>query len=139
MFHKILVPVDLTDTHLHSVRIAAQLAEANRGAVTLLHVVETMYGLAMSEEREFYGRLERRARAHLEKLRTLAETLKIAWYIEVLFGKPAGEILHFAADKGIDLIVLSSHRIDPENPTAGWGTLSHKIGILSQCPVLLVK
>jgi hypothetical protein len=38
----------------------------------------------------------------------------------------------------VDRIVLSSHRIDLQNPSAGWGTVSYKVGILSQCAVLLV-
>ncbi|PWT85524.1 MAG: universal stress protein [Acidobacteria bacterium] len=138
MFQKILVPVDLSETHQNTVRIAAQLAESTKGSGTLLHVVETMYGLGLTEEREFYNRLERRARAHLEKLRATAQA-NANWRVEVLFGKPASEVMRFAADNAIDLIVLTSHRINLENLGEGWGTLSYKIGILSQCPVLLVK
>jgi hypothetical protein len=42
-------------------------------------------------------------------------------------------------ESGVELIVLSSHRVDLQNPGAGWGTMSYKVGILSQCPVLIVK
>ena len=58
---------------------------------------------------------------------------------EVIFGDRAHEIVRYAMERGVDLIVLSSHRIDLGNPSAGWGTVSYKVGILSQCPVLLVK
>jgi nucleotide-binding universal stress UspA family protein len=54
-------------------------------------------------------------------------------------GKRIQEILRFAEDLKADLIIMNSHRMDPENPAEGWGTISHKVGILSQCPVLLVK
>ncbi len=47
--------------------------------------------------------------------------------------------MRYAVEEGMDLIVLKSHRIDLENPSAGWGTVSYKVGILAQCPVLLVK
>ena len=139
MFRKILVPVDLTDAHQNTVRIGAQLAESEGGSLTLLHVVEVIYGLGLAEDRDFYGRLERRARAHLEKLRGAAGQSKAPFRLEVLFGKPAAEVVRFATEHSIDLIVLTSHRIDLENLGEGWGTLSYKIGILSQCPVLLVK
>ena len=49
------------------------------------------------------------------------------------------EILRYAAQEKVDLVVLTSHRIDPANPEARWGTLSHKVGLLAPCPVLLVK
>jgi nucleotide-binding universal stress UspA family protein len=58
---------------------------------------------------------------------------------EVVFGHRAPEIVRYAGEGESDLIVLKSHRIDLENPAAGWGTVSYKVGILAQCPVLLVK
>jgi nucleotide-binding universal stress UspA family protein len=58
---------------------------------------------------------------------------------EVVFGHRAPEIVRYAAEVGADLIVLTSHRIDLQNPAAGWGTVSYKVGILAQGPVLLVK
>jgi nucleotide-binding universal stress UspA family protein len=57
----------------------------------------------------------------------------------ILYGNRAAEIVRYAMETGIDLIVLSSHRIDPKDPATGWGTMSYKVGFLSQCPVLLVK
>ena len=57
----------------------------------------------------------------------------------VVYGKPAEEIVRFAVDKQVDLIVLASHQIDLSRLGHGWGTLSYKIGVLAPCPVLLVK
>ena len=45
----------------------------------------------------------------------------------------------YAVEAGIDLIVLKSHRIDRQNFSTGWGTVSYKVGILAQYPVFLVK
>ena len=59
--------------------------------------------------------------------------------IQVLFGRRVYEILTFAANHDVDLIILSSHKLDPENATEGWGTISFKVGVLSHCPVMLVK
>ena len=57
----------------------------------------------------------------------------------VSYGRRAEEIVDFAAEEDSDLIILSSHRIDLENPGSSWTTLSYKVAILAQCPVLLVK
>jgi nucleotide-binding universal stress UspA family protein len=139
VFKKILVPVDLSDTHQQALDVAARLASESDGEVTLLHVVEVITELWDTEEREFYARLEQMARDHLARLgRYLAEG-GVARHEEVVFGNRAHEIVRYAIEAEVDLIVLTSHRIDLENPTAGWGTVSYKVAILSQCPVLLVK
>jgi nucleotide-binding universal stress UspA family protein len=139
MFRKLLLPVDLTDRHQQALNIAARLADENAGEVTLLHVIETIPGVWPQEEREFYSRLEQAARDHLAKLGRDLEARQIPRREEVIFGNRAHEIVRYAMETGVDLIVLSSHRVDLQDPSAGWGTMSYKVGILSQCPVLLVK
>ena len=139
MFQRILVPVDLSDTHQRALEIAARLAGEADGQVILLHVVEVIPGLWIEEEREFYDRLEAAARDHLSRLGRQLEELHAPRREEIIFGNRAEEIVRYATEMAVDLIVLSSHRIDLKNPGAGWGTLSYKIGILSQCPVLLIK
>jgi len=56
-----------------------------------------------------------------------------------LAGNRVKEILSFSQEHEIDLIVLNSHKIDFKDPSQGWGTISYKVGILSRCPVMLVK
>jgi nucleotide-binding universal stress UspA family protein len=139
VFQHILVPVDLTDTHQSALEIAARLVKENNGQVTLLHVVEVISEVWATEDREFYTRLERRAHDHLARLGHSLEERGVACREEVVFGHRAPEIVRYAAEVGADLIVLTSHRIDLQNPAAGWGTVSYKVGILAQGPVLLVK
>jgi universal stress protein A len=139
VFKKILVPVDLSDTHQQPLEIAAQLAAESDGEVIILHVVEVIPGLWVEEECDFYDRIEATARDHLTRLGRQLEEAHVPKREEIIFGNRAEEIVRYAMEVGVDLIVLSSHRIDLKNPGAGWGTLSYKIGILSQCPVLLVK
>jgi nucleotide-binding universal stress UspA family protein len=139
MFRKILMPVDLTARHQAALDIAARLANESAAEVTLLHVVEIIPGSWPREEREFYDRIEQAARDHLATLGRHLEERHISRHEEVIFGDRAHEIVRYAMETGVDLIVLSSHRIDLQNLSAGWGTVSYKVGILSQCPVLLVK
>jgi nucleotide-binding universal stress UspA family protein len=139
MFRKILVPVDLTDRHQPALDIAARFAQESAGEITLLHVIELIPGIWPQEERAFYDRIEQMARGHLAKLGRYLEERHTVRHEEIIFGDRAHEIVRYAMETGVELIVLSSHRIDLQNPSAGWGTVSYKVGILSQCPVLLVK
>jgi nucleotide-binding universal stress UspA family protein len=139
VFQKILMPVDLTDVHQPALDIAARLAKESDGEVTLLHVIEVIAEVWAVEERDFYNRLEQRARDHLARLGRSLEARAVPRREEVVFGHRAPEIVRYAMEVGVDLIVLKSHRIDLQNPSGGWGTVSYKVGILSQCPVLLVK
>ena len=139
MFQKILVPVDLTDVHQPALDVAARLAQENDGEVILLHVVEVIAEVWAAEDREFYNRREQLARDHLARLGHVLEAHGVPRREEVVFGNRAPEIVRYAGEAGVDLIVLKSHRIDLENPAAGWGTVSYKVGILAQCPILLVK
>jgi nucleotide-binding universal stress UspA family protein len=139
MFKQILVPVDLTDANGPALDIAAELARSAAGQVTVLHIIELITGVSQEEGRDFYGRLEKKARAHLARLGARLGGHQVAWQAETVFGNRTAEILRYAQQSGTDLIVLTSHRIDLEHGTGGVGTLSHRIGILSPCPVLLVK
>ena len=49
MFHKILLPLDLTDRHQAALALAAELAGAQEGEIVLLHVIEVPPGLPVSE------------------------------------------------------------------------------------------
>jgi nucleotide-binding universal stress UspA family protein len=139
MFRKILVPMDLTTRHQQALQIATAFVRQSGGEITLLHVIEVIPGLSMEEEKTFYGRLERMARSHLDQFGASLSAKKIPWRAEVRFGNRAPEITAYATEAGADLIVLTSPVIDPDNPAASWGSLSYKVGILSRCPVLLVK
>jgi hypothetical protein len=93
----------------------------------------------MEEEKDFYRRLEKAARNHLARLGNRFQGRSIRWCAEVLNGNRAAEIIRYAREKSVDLIVLTAPWIDPNHPDQGWGSLSFKIGVLCSTPVLLVK
>ena len=57
----------------------------------------------------------------------------------ICYGHRAREILRQADELGCDLIVLSSHRIDPDHPAGGIGTISHQVALVCDGPVLLIR
>jgi nucleotide-binding universal stress UspA family protein len=138
MFRKIVVPLDLTRKHQKALQTTAELAGPG-GEVALVHVVELIHGLPVEEEKDFYNRLERVARAHLEHYAGPLRARNVTVRAEIFFGSRALEVLRFAQEIGADLVVLTAPAIEPGQPQVGLGSLSYKIGVFSPCPVLLVK
>jgi nucleotide-binding universal stress UspA family protein len=143
MFRKILVPVDFTDKNDAALDSAVQIAaaaQADAGSeITLLHVVETIEHIEFSEMSDFYHRLELQAVAKLFALEGKLTEKGAKVRHEILFGKRAETIVRYAEEAAMDLMILSSHKVDRDHPALGLGTLSYGIAIVARCPVLLVK
>jgi len=138
MFQRILVPVDLTDRNASAIETAGGLAAGNGGTVVLLHVIETL-DLPFEELEDFYHKLEDKAMDALLEMAAPLRQAQVDFDPNVRYGDRAEEIVGFANEAGTDLVVLTSHKIDLESPGASWTTLSYKVAILVQCPVLLLK
>jgi nucleotide-binding universal stress UspA family protein len=142
MFERILVPVDVSEKSLAALRRAVEIArQAGRGkaAITLLHVIETIQGIEFADLEDFYRELETRARRVMDDW--CGEVEKDGVQIDrlVLYGRRTAEILRVAEDRGSDLIVVTSHRVGSEHPGGSLGTISHQIGVLAGCSVLLLR
>lgn len=96
MFHKILVPLDMTFKHRRAIDMAVDLARQSGGEVVLLHAIELIHGMPREEEKEFYDRLETTAHAHLEKHLALLHERGIPCRKELVFGVRVAEVLRLA-------------------------------------------
>ena len=139
MFKHILVPSDLTERNRKAMDIAVKMALVNEASITLLHVVETMEEADSDDFKKFYKQLGSRADKVIDKLIAQYGPKSVSIEKQILYGKRVYEIINFAAEHQVDLIIMSSHKLDPENAAEGWGTISFKVGVLSHCPVMLVK
>jgi len=139
MFRNILVPTDLSEKSEKALDIAVNLDSGEEGRITLLHVVQIIEGDDQEEFGEFYNRLRTRAEKKMAGLAGRYENGKWSIDSQILVGKRVNEIVRFAYEHDIDLIILASHRIDKTEPMDGWATISYRVGILSHCPVLMVK
>ena len=139
MFKHILVPTDFTEKSLRAVEIAMQMALQEMCKVTLLHVIETIEDAEGDEFTEFYERLRTHSQKRLTEIGKRFVSRDLLVQTEILYGNRASEIVRFAHENDIDLIVLSSHRIDAGSEALGFGTISYKVGILAHCPVMMVK
>jgi nucleotide-binding universal stress UspA family protein len=140
MFQRILVPVDLSEKSLKAVDTAYAFAAQMGSEVVLLHVIETIENvqLEFEELKPLYDRLESSVRSGLKEFseRFVSNNLRVDQ--AVVYGKRAKEVVDFAVQHRSDLIIMASHRIDPDRPGHGW-SISYAVAIMSPCPVLLVK
>jgi nucleotide-binding universal stress UspA family protein len=139
MFRNILVPVDFTLKNEAALNTALDLARGKDSKVTLLHVIETIEHVEFEEMADFYRGLETRAAAKLYGLEERYKEALIPVYHEIVYGKRAETIVRHAEEREVDLIVLSSHKVDRDHPALGVGAISYRIAIVARCPVLLVK
>ena len=136
MFKNILIPVDFSTHNQDTLTVAQSLAGLDKGQITLLHVIELIAETNRHGELDsFYDDLEVQAQQKFASLLALVPQANS----EIVFGDRVNEILNYADTHKVDLIVISSRRVDPHNPGESLGTISQRIGILAQCPVLLVK
>ena len=140
MFKNILVPTDLTGKSIKALEIAATMVKDSKCRITLLHVVETIEDDGGEEEfKEFYNKLADRAGKKMSGLVNKYATDKIDIRTEIIYGKRVPEIVRYASAKDIDLIILSSHKLENTESMDGWATISYRVGILAPCPVMMVK
>jgi nucleotide-binding universal stress UspA family protein len=138
-FTHILVPLDFTPKNAAALDIARQLAAPAGARVTLLHVIETIEHATGREIEEFYRGLESRAGKELREAERPLAAQGILVSTEIVYGRRGAEIVRYARERGVDLVVMSSHVIDPKGPGGGWATLSYQVATFCPCPVLLVK
>lgn len=139
LFKHLLVPLDFTPKNAAALRVALDLAMQNQARVTLVHVIETIEYADDEEIAVFYENLKKRARAKLESCAAKFKEANVPVAEKVVIGKTARGIVSYAMRKAVDLVVLSSHKIDLNQAPEGWATLSYQVSILCQCPVMLVK
>jgi universal stress protein A len=139
MFKNILVPTDFLDDDQHALDIAVRLCSMDNGKISLLHVIEVIQNTTFEEFEDFYSGLETRSFKGLNGIIDRLDTKEITVEPRVVYGNRTREIVRYAEENSADLIIMKSHKVDLEERSQGWGTISYKVSILAQCPVLLVK
>jgi nucleotide-binding universal stress UspA family protein len=139
VFNRILVPTDLTERSLKALEVAVRMALHDGSRISLLHVIETIDDAEFEDFQDFYRKLEKHARKLMEDMAGKHGDERVLIERDIIYGKRVREIVRFAEKQAIDLIILSSHPVEKEAGLQAWGTISYKVGILSNCPVMLVK
>jgi nucleotide-binding universal stress UspA family protein len=139
MNRNILIPVDLSEHSARAVDAAIEVTEPSETTITVLHVIETLQDVEYEELESFYGQIKAKAE---KALALLTEGLAARGYdahAEIVFGRRGSEILRYADERNIDLIVMKTHVLDREHPAQGLGTLGQQVALASRCSVLLAR
>src|SRR5215468_6115801 len=127
MFQRILVPVDLSEKSLSAVDLAYEFATQSGAEVVLLHVIETIEHVAFDELKPFYQRLEASARKGLQDCSEKFVSRKLKVDQAVVYGHRVKEIVNYAIGSRMDLVIMASHRIDPDRPGHDWSSISYSV------------
>jgi nucleotide-binding universal stress UspA family protein len=145
---KILYTTDFSERSLAALPLAVDLARRYGAELHCLHVVdrpaefvlEDSYMLPLvSEYQPDYDKLKEAAESHLEQfvarhVPALQESVKKV----VVMGKPFVEILRYAREQGINLIVLGTHGRSALGSML-LGSVAEKVVRKAPCPVLTVR
>ncbi|MGV8056833.1 MAG: universal stress protein [Smithellaceae bacterium] len=139
MFRQILVPTDFSQKHTNPLEIATNLAKKYTSTIHLLHVIEIIPDTSFAEFEDFYNKLEKRAQKKISALVSDYKDNSVQIIPHINYGNRVQEILKFIKQYEIDLIIMNSHKVKLKNPIKDWGTISYKVSLLSESPVMLVK
>jgi nucleotide-binding universal stress UspA family protein len=125
---KILYPTDFSSYSNQAYFHAVGLAETYRASLTVVYVVAPGSPGAARGRAHWQGQLEQVRPANPG----------IAVHHVLLEGDPAGEITRYAADAGIDVIVIGTHgRTGEDRPVMG--SVAESVMREAPCSVLVVK
>jgi nucleotide-binding universal stress UspA family protein len=140
---KVLVPTDFSESARHAVTYGISFAREYSAELILLHVVENLtVGYASDlfpvPMAEVFQEISGYAKAELAKLGSEARAKGVDVEEQVVQGKPSAEIMRFAADNDVDMIVLGTHGKGMLDQ-ALFGSTTERVVRRAPCPVLTVR
>lgn len=142
---RILHPTDLSDLSRHSLLYVRSFAELHGAEVHVLHVVDDayQYWMAMGPNSLPVGpppeEMVAGAKTELEKFAAMElRELPGKVHTEVVAGRPFLEIIRYAREKTIDLIIIGTHGRSGLTQ-ALLGSVAEKVVRKAPCPVLTVR
>lgn len=122
-YDDILVPTDGSKAAKRAVEQAVRLAADSGGTVHAIYVMDmgdASFVATPSDIAETKERLERKGTRFLDAARELADEAGVELVTATESGIPEDEILEYAHDHGVDLVVMGRRgRSDPDKPLVG--------------------
>lgn len=145
MFDKILVPVDGSEHSFRALDYSITLAKKFFSEIYITHVVQmaiaATYGAEITVPSfvlDLKNHLEENGKRILSTAEAKTRKANIKATTHLLYGNPAEEIINFAENKGVDLIVIGDRGL---GSVARFflGSVSAKVSHHALCPVLIVR
>jgi universal stress protein A len=141
----ILLPTDFSDCANYALSYAASLARTFEASIVCVHVIEpivpTVGYTGMTEPlpiADISEQLEDSAERELPKIAECEECAGLEVEELIVHGEAASEIVRVAKERGVDLIVISSHGRTGLGRIL-FGSTAEAVVRHAHCPVLVVK
>jgi universal stress protein A len=135
-FKKILFPTDFSHTGDAALATAAALARENGATLYIVHVQEPPAFYGGGEM--YYGMLDPTTDELAKMLEEVVPPGDLQYEHRLLTGDPAGALVQFAEDEGMDLIVLGTHGRSGLSRLL-MGSVAEAVVRRAKCPVLTFK
>jgi nucleotide-binding universal stress UspA family protein len=137
---EILVPVDFSTASDSALNYAQALAETFHARLHVLHVLEdwVLYGGLDPAPPEVRVELERSSRENMAKMLSAEAVRALRAEMVLKVGSPFVEIVRYAKDQSIDLVVLGTHGHGPIAHML-MGSVAERVVRKAPCPVLTVR
>lgn len=142
----ILYPTDFSEPSYEALKVADELAAHFSATLHIINVVpvvpivEAPIGVesASFNVASYQQELETQAEKSLKSIVAQKVSKGINVVTDILIGNASGEVVRYAAEKNIDLIVISTHGL------SGWrrfisGSVTEQIVRQATCPVLTIR
>ncbi|MFC5278511.1 universal stress protein [Halorubrum rubrum] len=141
MYDDVLVPTDGSEAVDRALDHAIPLAADHDATVHALYVVDRRVANASSSDLhdEVVADLESQGEAAVAAVAERAEEAGLAVETHVRHGTPDTEIVGYAEDAGIDVIVMSPEGKSPRERIQSLGSVSDRVTDDATVPVFLVK
>ena len=141
---KILVPTDFSECSGVALQYACSLADAFGASIHLFHVLEDPYVHGWTGEgyvpnlASFRDGMARDAAERIRKVLSAEDMVKYSVKTSSKFGSPFLEILRYAKEEEVDLIVMGTHGRGPVAHVL-MGSVAERVVRKAPCPVLTVR
>lgn len=141
---RILVPTDFSDFSQHALRYGCEFARRFSAELHLLNVVEDIYplipepGMMLPAAGEYLEGLQEGARKASAALPPAEWSADVSVQRQILVGTPFVEIVRYAREHDIDMIVIGTHGRSGLVHTL-MGSVADKVVRKANCPVLTVR
>jgi len=142
-YSKILVPTDFSESAKYALPFAIDLAEKYRASLHILHVVEPIVApVDFAWGTYSYPDIEKQLSGYVDESLEAILSEQIPTDIKSdstnLHGKPWREIVAFAKEGEMDIIVMATHGLSGFSH-ALYGSTAEKVVRKAHCPVLIVR
>jgi len=140
----VLVPTDFSETSDSALRYGKALATAFGATLHVVHIIEEPYGQPWAVEAYGFSLAAlqdewiKDAQARLAASVTEDEKKTLKTATTTVLGHPVMEILRYAKDNAVDLIVMGTHGRGPLGHVV-LGSVAERVVRKAPCPVLTVR